>query len=510
MNSRMDEQTQPAIQIGPSSQIVGATPRLKKNLKPHWVWAIALGSAIGWGAFVLPPDWMATAGPLGAILGLSIGGALMILIGVSYGYLAQSFPVSGGAFAYTLVGFGRTHAFICAWFMNLGYISIVALNASALALLAKRVVPQVAEQGYLYNIAGWDVYLGEVLIAISALVVFSILNIRGASMSGRAQFLFCIVMVAAVLVLLLGVLLSPSGTVDNVAPVWNPDVSPIAGTLAILAIAPWAYIGFDNIPQAAEEFDFPARKSFRLIFWSLVGAILLYSAMVIVTASAQPWLGLVEAGGVWGTADAVTGTMGSPGLLVLSVAAFMGIATGLNGFYVAGSRVMLAMGRAQMVPSVFRKIHPRFGTPHVSIVFVMAICLIAPWFGRTALSWIVDMASLGFTFAFMYTCATAFKVLRWNRQEEHPGIESSRSTAKKLAAGAGVLVALAFTVLLLAPGSPAQLSGPSLLAMAAWILLGVVFYLVRRKHSLSINDDEVDRAVLGKPRPETLRRVTAR
>ena len=88
--------------------------RLGKNLKPHWVWAIALGSAIGWGAFILPADWMRDGGgPLAAMLGLAIGGALMIVIGVSYGYLARVFPVSGGAFAYTLVGFGRTHAFIC-------------------------------------------------------------------------------------------------------------------------------------------------------------------------------------------------------------------------------------------------------------------------------------------------------------------------------------------------------------------------------------------------------------
>lgn len=107
--------------------------RLVKNLHPHWVWAIALGSAVGWGAFILPADWIGTAGPLGALLGLAIGGGLMIVVGVSYGFLARIFPVSGGAFAYTLVGFGRTHAFICAWFMTLGYVSIVALNASALA-----------------------------------------------------------------------------------------------------------------------------------------------------------------------------------------------------------------------------------------------------------------------------------------------------------------------------------------------------------------------------------------
>lgn len=77
--------------------------RLVKNLHPHWVWAISLGSAVGWGAFILPADWIGTAGPLGALLGMAIGGGLMIVVGVSYGFLARVFPVSGGAFAYTLV-----------------------------------------------------------------------------------------------------------------------------------------------------------------------------------------------------------------------------------------------------------------------------------------------------------------------------------------------------------------------------------------------------------------------
>ena len=58
---------------------------LGKTLKPQWVWAVALGSAIGWGAFVLPQDLLGQAGPLGASLGLVIGGGLMCVIAVSYG-----------------------------------------------------------------------------------------------------------------------------------------------------------------------------------------------------------------------------------------------------------------------------------------------------------------------------------------------------------------------------------------------------------------------------------------
>ncbi|MFB9776310.1 APC family permease [Brevibacterium otitidis] len=483
----------------------GEITRLQKNLKPHWVWAIALGSAVGWGAFVLPTDWMAAAGPIGALLGLAIGGGLMILVGVSYGFLARTFPVSGGAFAYTLVGFGRTHAFICAWFMTLGYTSIVALNASALALLGRRVFPQVAELGYLYNVAGWDVYFGEVMIATVALVVFAFINISGASFSGRAQFIFCVIMVTAVVIVLIGVIVSPAGQLSNVDPVFHPDINPLAGIMAIVAIAPWAYIGFDNIPQAAEEFDFPAKKAFSLIVWSLLAATFLYCAMILATASAYPWQDLMGENHVWATADAIMASMGVFGLVLLIIAASMGIFTGLNGFFVSGSRVLLAMGRAEMIPAVFCRVHRKYGTPHIGIFFVMAFCLVAPWFGRTALSWIVDMASIGFTFAFLYTCACAFKLFRWSHQEDHADVEGARSTPRKLMAAAGVVVAIAFCLLLLVPGSPAQLTLPSMIAMGIWILVGVVFYFLRRGHNRTLSDDYVDQAVLGGKRPEFLR-----
>ena len=178
---------------------------------------------------------MGTAGPLGTLLGLAIGGGLMIIVGVSYGFLARVFPVSGGAFAYTLVGFGRTHAFICAWFMTLGYVSIVALSTSAL-VLGKHVLPQVAEQVQLYNIAGWDVFLGEVLIAMAALVIVAVINIRGGGNSSRLQFWLCVIMIAAVLFMFIGVVfLSPTGDLANMQPLFAPETAPVAGVLAIAA-----------------------------------------------------------------------------------------------------------------------------------------------------------------------------------------------------------------------------------------------------------------------------------
>src|SRR5690606_32719476 len=134
------------------------------------------------------------SGPLAVIVGFAIGALLMIVIGVNYGFLIKLYPVAGGEFCYAYVGFGRNHAYICGWFLTLGYLSIVALNASALALLGRFIVPGLTETGLLYSVAGWDVYLGEVIIASLSLIIFAIVNVRDASFSGQTQFVFCVLL----------------------------------------------------------------------------------------------------------------------------------------------------------------------------------------------------------------------------------------------------------------------------------------------------------------------------
>ncbi|HLS45009.1 MAG TPA: APC family permease [Ornithinicoccus sp.] len=480
-----------------------ARTQLARSLKPQWVWAIALGSAIGWGAFVLPTDWMSTAGPLGTVIGLLVGGALMCLIAVSYGFLIRTFPVSGGEYAYTYTAFGRLNAYICGWFLTLGYISIVALNASALALLFRRMVPWTVEWVPLWEVAGWQVYLGEVLVASLALVVFAVFNVRGTTLSGRMQYVFCLVMLAAVAFLLIGTLLHPDTPWSNLSPSFPEGVAPLSATLAIVAIAPWAYVGFDNVPQAAEEFDFPPSRAFGLIITAIVVAAGIYVAMVLATGAAIPWTDLVESKPAWGTADGMSALFGTLGLVVLAVGVSMGVFTGLNGFFISASRLLFAMGRAHTIPTAFARLDPRTGTPALAIWFVTAICLVAPWFGREALVWVVDMSAVGVTIAYTYTCLAAFRLFNWSGAPEVPGEpDGVRSTPKKVMSALGALVGVGFFLLLMTPGSPAQLGTESLIALGVWVVLGIVFYLSHRaRQTTSLSDDEMDHLVLGEHRP---------
>jgi amino acid transporter len=472
--------------------------QLQRTLKPSWVWAIAFGSAVGWGAFVLPVDWMGMAGPLGVIIGFSIGALLMIIIAFSYGFLVEKLPISGGEFTYAYFGLGRYHSFICGWFLTLGYMSIVALNASALALLGKFVLPSIVEQGFMYSIAGWEVYAGEVLVACIALVVFAFINIRGADLSGFSQFVFCIALIGGLALLTIGMLLHPSSSMTNMQPLFNPGVGTMSSIIAILAIAPWAYIGFSNIPQAAEEFDFPPKKSFKLIVVALLCAAAAYCLVIIATGIGQSWTSAVKAGSIWGTGTIVRNAYGMWGVILLSFALLMGIFTGLNGFYASTSRLLFAMGRAKVLPAAFGKLHPKYKTPHIGILFTLGVTLFAPLFGRQALLWVVDMSALGVTIAYFYTCFIAFRLFRWSdSSKSSPRGISIVAPVRKFLSLLGVITSIVFILLLVVPGSPGFLGAPSWIALAIWVGLGGIFFITRFKNYSAIPKDVMDHYVLG-------------
>lgn len=488
------------METGRTSTAKGGGPRrrkLEKSLKPSWVFAIALGSSVGWGAFILPGDWIREAGPAGAVIGLFLGALIMMVIASSYGVMIKEHPVSGGGFTYAYLAAGKTWAFLCGWFLSLGYISIVALNASAFTLLLKYLMPGFMKQGYLYTVAGWDIYIPEVAIASVLLIAFAFLNSTGASVSGRLQFWFSVLLVAGVFILgavTFGIADEP---IANIGSMFSGNVSPFVSVLLILAIAPWAYVGFDNVPQAAEEFNFSPKKATTLIVASLFTSFMIYAVMIGLTAWTFP--GTAGTGGeLWATGSIVSSALGKTGLFVMSVAIVMGIFTGLNGFYMSSSRLLFSMARARALPAVFRKTAKGSGVPVWGIWFVTLITLPAMWLGRPALSWIVDMSSTGVSIGYFFACFAAYKVLAKKKREG-----KGQAPLKSALALVGMSSSIGFLALLLIPASPASLTLPSYLLLGGWALAGIAFYAFMRKSYFSLSKEETDYYMLGKePEPE--------
>lgn len=460
---------------------------LDNTMSKRFIWAIAYGSSIGWGAFILPGDWLASSGTLGSTLGITIGGILMLIIAVAYGGLTTRFPVSGGEFAFSYVGFGKYVSFIASWFLALGYICVVALNASAFSLLFKFILPEFLEVGYLYTIAGWDVYIMEVILSSLVLILFAFISIKGSGLSGNLQFLFCLFMALVVTALFGWSFFSGEFALSNAEPLFNDQNGIWTSIILIVAIAPWMYVGFDNIPQAAEEFKFSPDKTFKLIVFGIIASIITYVLMILITSWVYPDEQSID-GALWVTGSVVQSGMGGLGMTLLALAISFGVFTGLNGFYLSSSRLLFALGRARFIPPVFMKLGKN-KTPYVSVLFIMTVCLAAPWLGRTALSWIVDMSSTGVSVAFLITSLVAVKF--FSKKENY-------NILYIIFGVLGALISLTFLVLLLYPGSPASLSAPSYIALGAWVALGAIFFLFQLKKLRALTKEELDYLILNK------------
>ena len=138
-----------------------------KYLSPIHAWALSLGCAVGWGAFVMPgTTFLPSAGPLGTTMGLVAGAIIMFIIGVNYHFMINKYPCSGGTLTYTIRTLGHDHGFMSAWFLILVYIAIIWANASAIGLISKNLFGSTFQFGCYYRILGYDVYFGEVLLHI--------------------------------------------------------------------------------------------------------------------------------------------------------------------------------------------------------------------------------------------------------------------------------------------------------------------------------------------------------
>lgn len=455
--------------------------KLEKKLSPINVWSLALGCIIGWGAFVMPGNtFLGKAGPGGTAIAMGIAAVVMIIIAFNYNYMINRYPVAGGEFSYTQMTFGERHAFICSWFLGLSYLAIVPLNGTALALIGRNLMNNIFQFGFHYSIAGYDIYLGEVLLAVVALVLFAILSIRGVKFTGVFQTGLVFALVGGVLIVTIAALVSPKASFSNLTPAFYPNSdSTIGGILAVVAVAPWAFVGFDTIPQAAEEFNFSAKKTKVIMVISVLFGAAVYVILNTITAMTVPegyatWAQYIDdmpnLSGLMSlpTFNAAYILLGNFGLIFLGIAVLAAILSGIVGFYMATSRLLYSMSKEGVLPTWFGTLHPQYKTPKNAIVFIMCIALIAPFFGRTALGWIVDMSSLGAAIGYGYTSAAAMKLAK---------IEND--TGIFITGLLGLIMGIVFCVLLLVPIPMinCSLGKESYICLVVWIVLGLIFYV---------------------------------
>lgn len=449
---------------------------------------LAFGAMIGWGWVVLAGSWVNSAGSLGAMLAFLLGGILVIFVGLTYSELTAAMPLVGGeqVFCYRAMGVGP--AFIGTWAILLGYISVVAFEAVALPTVVEYLFPNYM-QGYLWTIAGWDVYASWVAVGVVGSILVMMLNYVGVKVAAFLQTVFTIGIALVGLMLITGSLFT--GSSANMQPFF---VGGFNGVFAVLLMTPLMFVGFNVIPQAAEEINLPYKAIGKVLILSVFMAAVWY--ILVIFGVARAMTASQMAGSSLGTADAMTVLFGGTWAgKILIVGGICGIITSWNGFYIGGSRAIYAMAQARMLPAFLGKLHPKYKTPSNAILLIGAMTTIAPLFGRKMLVWLVDAGGLGIMVAYAMV-ALSFVILR----KKAPDMERPFKVSNGNFVGYVAVILSAIFVILCMPGSPTALIWPFEWAIVgAWAAIGAVLYFwARSTYGVNEADKRMREHVFGR------------
>ena len=475
-----------------SAEVSTERPELKRAISGFGFFALAFGSMIGVGWITALGGWFEQAGPVGAIVAFAAGGTLMLIIGLCYAEVTPMLPVTGGEVAYAYKAFGTSKAFLIGWFLAFGYLSVSAFEAISVGLVLSFLFPQI-DVFPLYEIAGSTVYATHLLLAFVFTGFITAINYFGVGIASRVQIvLTALFLLCAVLFVVSGI---ASGEIGNLAPYFGDSTlgrGGFAGMLAVFVTVPFWYVGFDTIPQAAEERreGSPLHRLGLYVILAIIGSTVFYIAIILGAGMTAPWRSIV--GEELPTAAAFSSAFESPLLVrLVLVAGLIGLLTSWNGFFLAGSRVLFSLGRGRIIHAFFGQTHPRFGTPTNAVLFSGLVTFLSACLGRGAIIAFVDVGSFCIALAFLGVALSLIQLRKKFPLLERPYRMPGGNVLAYVAAAGSLFI----LCVMLVPGSPSMLVWP-----LEWLILGALsatglgFWFTARRYRQRVSEE--DRAEL--------------
>ena len=454
--------------------------RFKRVMSATDILVVAFGAMIGWGWVVSSGRWIQNAGVIGTVVAFIIGGVMIYFVGMTYAELTPAMPKVGGEHVFSYKAFGPTGSFICTWALILSYIGVVCFEAVSLPTIASYIFPSF-NQGYLYTVAGSDVYLTGIILASLCTIGIIVINILGIKAASIFQTALTITIAAVGVILVIASAINGDATNLDGQIIIGEGLGSVQNVLSVAVVAPFFLFGFDVIPQVAEEINIPLKKIARVLLLSIICAVTFYGLVVFAVGYALNPEGIASAmqGPGLVTATAMEKVFNSKVMAkVLIIGGLCGVVTSWNSFLIGGSRAIFSMAESRMIPGRFSRLHKKHKTPINALLLIGVLSLVAPFFGRTMLIWISDAASFACCLAYCMV-AMSFVILRKKEPNLHRPYKVKHY--KFVGITASVLSGL-MVILYLVPGSGSSLTIEEWIIVGGWALLGLVFYIICKRH----------------------------
>jgi len=339
-------------------------------------------------------------------IALSLAGIFFILTVFTYTEATVAVPEAGGASNFARQGFNELVSFITGWGTLLSYTVTIAISAfSAVGYLA----------------VFFPIFEHQAAVVIGAIVVILLLmglNLLGAEEAATLSVVFAVLDLSTevVLVIVGGLFLVVMGTTAHPFFLhqihWGTAPSGL-NFIQGAAIAMVAYTGIETISNLSEEAKNPERTVPRSYASMIFAVLILFIGISIVALSALPvykdrhgqYTTLLATKYVADPVAGIAGQLPHPASDILTplvaVLATTILLIAANAGILGASRLSFSMGTYRQVPAVLNKIHPRFGTPTVAIIFfsLVAVLLVIPGDIQQLTALYIFGSTLGFTMA---------------------------------------------------------------------------------------------------------------
>lgn len=439
------------------SQPTKETLQLKRSFGMRESVTITAGQVIGVGLFVTGAN---VVGLMGNQIILATAIALLITIypALLYAEMGAALPYSGGTYLYALLGLSRPMGFLAGWNYIIAIICVASSEAFAFTFYFKT----------MFSAFGVEFPVSDLVLACLCIVFFTLLNARGVEMTGRMAnaFMFFFWGVAIVWFLMM----IPNITLPNF--VEKPDFLSAGpqSLIANVAMIWWCFAGFEACCSMSEEIKYPHINIPRAMALTpfIIFAVNLFFQWYLVGIVPPDQLDkLATAAAPYAEAMMTAGILGLPLALLAAGIAFGGGLSTMNSCITTPPRTLFAMARDGMLPQVFTKIHPKYQTPYVAILFLGVIALLL-----TMTNSIQYVASLSlFADLFFYVIGI---ISAGGMRQKHPELYRP---FKAPGAKIGIPVSAVIYVIMMT-----QLGVSAIASGVVWAVLGMVLYFGYQKY----------------------------
>lgn len=355
-------------------------PELIRGLNVWHATSIVAGTIIGSGIFLVPAEMMQAVGSAGLVyLAWIVGGLLSFFGALTYAELGAVRPFAGGEYVYVRDAYGPLPGFLYGWtwFLIAKPASIATVTAGLVRVLGTFSVfsflPRTLLAIHFTSSRVLVVNYGH-MVAIAAAVLITALNYVGVRKAGNFQFAFTVLKVVMIIGIAVVAFAASSGTWSNFGTSFVGAKGGMAGFMAALVAALWAYDGWNDLNMVSEEIQRP-EKTIPIALIAGVGLVaVLYMGMNAGIQRALPATAIAHA--AVPAAAASEAALGRIGISLVSIGMIVSMLATLNGTVMSGGRVPFAVARDGYLFKALGEVHPKFHTPALALVIQAAVAIV--------------------------------------------------------------------------------------------------------------------------------------